>query len=188
MCMRVNEVDQLQICDVLWRFNGGFHPRFSNTLACCIYKRKQDQTRKELYPRAGKAVFTLLAFTDDAGLEVAEGCTKGRSPGARCRACVPLFSRIVNGAATSAQVSRKQVTNAVLNALQMIGVDTKHYSCLSMRCGRISEALAARRVLVPKPIVFLQSGHRSNCAALNYMVPKNPNVLDETYLTFGLDL
>ena len=82
MCMRVNEVDQLQICDVLWRFDGGFHPRFSNTLACRIHKRKQDQARKGLYPRAGKAVFTrLLAYTDDAGLEVAEGCTMGRSPG-----------------------------------------------------------------------------------------------------------
>jgi hypothetical protein len=171
MCMRVNE---------------GFHPRFSNTLACRIYKRKQDQARKGLYPRAGKAVFTrLLAYTDDAGLEVAEGCTKGRSPGARCRACVPLFSRIVNGAATSAPVSRQQVTNAVLNALRMIGVDTKHYSGLSMRRGGISAALAAR---VPEPILFLQSGHGSNCAARNYMVPKNPNVLYETYLAFGLDL
>jgi hypothetical protein len=186
MCMRVNEVDQLQICDVLWRFDGGFHPWFSNTLACRIYKRKQDQARKGLYPRAGKAVFTrLLAYTDDAGLEVAEGCTKGRSPGARCRACVPLFSRIVNGAATSAPVSRQQVTNAVLNALRMIGVDTKHYSGLSMRRGGISAALAAR---VPEPILFLQSGHGSNCAARNYMVPKNPNVLYETYLAFGLDL
>ncbi len=109
MFMWVNEVDQLQIsgCDVLWRFNGGFHPRFSNKLACSIYKRKQDQARKGLYPRAGKAVFThLLAYTDDTGLEVAEGCTKGRSPGGRCRACIPLFFQIVKGAATSAQVSR----------------------------------------------------------------------------------
>jgi len=96
-----------------------------------------------------------------------------------------LFSRIVNGLATSAPVSRQQVTNAVLNALRMIGVDTKHYSGLSMRRGGISAALAAR---VPEPILFLQSGHGSNCAARNYMVPKNPNVLYETYLAFGLDL
>jgi hypothetical protein len=73
----------------------------------------------------------------------------------------------------------------VLNALQMIGVDTKHYSGLSMRRGGISAALAAR---VPEPILFLQSGHGSNCAARNYMVPKNPNVLYETYLALGLDL
>ena len=38
-----------------------------------------------LYPRAGKAVFTrLLAYTDDAGLEVAEDCTKGRSLDHQC--------------------------------------------------------------------------------------------------------
>ncbi len=81
MRMRVNEVDQLKICDVLWRFDGGFHPHLSNTLACRVYKRKQDQARKGLYPPAGKAVFTcLLAYTEDAGLEVAEDCTKGRSP------------------------------------------------------------------------------------------------------------
>jgi hypothetical protein len=60
MCMRVNEIDQLQICDVLWRFDGDFHSRFSNTFACRIHKRKQDQARKGLYPRAGKAVFTRL--------------------------------------------------------------------------------------------------------------------------------
>ena len=53
-----------------------------------------------------------------------------------------------------------------------------------MRRGGISAALAAR---VPE-IRFLQSGHGSNCAARNYMVPKNPNVLYETYLAFGLDL
>ncbi len=40
MCMRVNAVDQLQICYVLWRFDGGFHPLFSKTLACRIYKTK----------------------------------------------------------------------------------------------------------------------------------------------------
>ncbi len=75
----------------------------------------------------------------------------------------------------------------MLNALQMIGVDTKHYSGLSMRRGGISATLAPR---VPEPILFLQSGHGSNsgCAARNYMVPKNPNVLYETYLALGLDL
>ncbi len=54
-----------------------------------------------------------------------------------------------------------------------------------MRRGGISAALAAR---VPEPILFLQSRHGSNCAARNYMVLKNPNVLYESYLAFGLDL
>ncbi len=73
----------------------------------------------------------------------------------------------------------------MLNALLMIGADTKHYSGLSMLRGGISAALAAR---VPETILFLQSGHGSICAARNYMVPKNPNVLYKIYLAFGLDL
>jgi hypothetical protein len=97
---------------------------------------------------------------------------------------MPLFSRIDNGTVSSRPVSRQQVTNAVLNALQLIGVDTKHYSGISMRRGGISAGLAAR---VPEPILFLQSGHGSNCAARNYMVPRDPHVLYETYLAFGLD-
>ena len=73
----------------------------------------------------------------------------------------------------------------MLNSLQMIGVDTKHYSGISMLRGGISAGLAAR---VPEPILFLQSGHGSNCAARNYMVPRDPHVLYETYLAFGLNL
>jgi len=70
MCMRVNEVDQLQICDVLWRFDAGFHAMYANTLACRIYKRKQDTARKGLYPRAGGAIFTRLrAYTHLLGIE-----------------------------------------------------------------------------------------------------------------------
>ena len=71
----------------------------------------------------------------------------------------------------------------MLNSLKMLGVDTKHFSGLSMRRGGISAALVAR---VPEPILFLQSGHGSNCAARNYMVPHNPHILFETYNAFGL--
>jgi hypothetical protein len=67
----------------------------------------------------------------------------------------------------------------------MIGVDTQHYSGISRRRGGISAGLAAR---VPEPILFLQSGYGSNCAARNYMVPRDPQVLYETYLAFGLGL
>jgi len=98
---------------------------------------------------------------------------------------MPLFPRILNKAVTSKPVSRQQVTNAVLNTLRMIGVDTKHYSGISMRWGGISAGLAGR---VPEPILFLQSGHGSNCAARNYMVPRDPHILYETYLAFGLGL
>lgn len=186
MCLRVGEISQLQICDVLWRLDGGFHVMYVNTLGCRIYKRKQDTARKGLYPRAGSEVANRLRlYVNSLGLKVSNNCSKGRSPGARCRACAPLFPKLRNNAAATEPVSRQQVTDAVLNSLSMIGVDTKHYSGISMRRGGISAGLAAR---VPEPILFLQSGHGSNCAARNYMVPRDPHVLYETYLAFGLGL
>jgi hypothetical protein len=111
MCMRVNEIDQLQICYVLWGLDMEFHPMYQNIFACRmtrIYKRKQDTARKGLYPRAGSAVFTRLrAYVDRAGLAVDKDCSKGDSPGARFRACLPLFPRIVNNSATAVAVSRQ---------------------------------------------------------------------------------
>ncbi len=102
---------------------------------------------------------------------------------------MPLFPRVVKGEVTSRPVSRQQVTNAVFNSLRMIGVDTAHYSGKSMRSGLesggISAALAAR---VPEPILFLQSGHGAPCAARNFMTPRDPHVLYETNLAFGLPL
>ena len=98
---------------------------------------------------------------------------------------MPLFPRIANGLATTDPMSRQQVTNAVLETLASIGVDNTNYSGNSMQRGGISAGLAAR---VPEPILFLQSGHGSHCAARNYMVPKDPHVLYETYLAFGLQL
>ncbi len=86
---------------------------------------------------------------------------------------------------TPTSVSRQQITNAVLETLASIGIDTTNYSGISMRRGGISAGLAAR---VPEPILFLQSGHGTNCAANNYMCPRDPHVLYETYLAFGLEL
>jgi len=186
MCLRVNEVDQLQICDVLWYLDKNFHVKYKNTIACRVYKRKQDTARKGLYPRAGSAVADRLrAYIFRMGIAVSAHCSKERLPGARCRSCMPLFPRVVKGEVTSQPVSRQQVTNAVFNSLRMIGVDTAHYSGKSMRSGGISAALAAR---VPEPILFLQSGHGAPCAARNYMTPRDPHVLYETYLAFGLPL
>ncbi len=56
MCMRLNEVDQLQVqnCDVLWRFDAGFHVMYTSTLACRIYKRKQDTAERDcIHVQAG---------------------------------------------------------------------------------------------------------------------------------------
>jgi integrase len=183
-CLRVGEVENLQICDAHWEHDAAWDAQYEGTMALGVYKRKQDQIRKGLYPRHGKAVTDRLReFVRELGLEVSEECSKERSPGARCRTCPPLFPRIVAGSKRSQPVSRQQVTRAVLNSLKMLGVDTKHFSGLSMRRGGISAALVAR---VPEPILFLQSGHGSNCAARNYMVPRNPHILFETYNAFGL--
>jgi hypothetical protein len=159
-CMRVSKVAQLQLCDALWRFDAAFHIKYAESLACRIYKRKQDTARKGLYPLTGSVVFTrLLDYTERAGLQVDEACTKGRSPCARCRSCMPLFPKIANGVVTPTPVSRQQVTNAVLERLSLIGVDTTHYSGISMRWGGISAGLAAR---VPEPILF-EDRHHTYC-------------------------
>ncbi len=84
MCMRVNEIDQLQICDILWGLDMEFHPMYQNTFAFRIYKKKQDTARKGLFPRAGSAVFTRLrAYVDRAGLAVNDDCSKGDEPASR---------------------------------------------------------------------------------------------------------
>jgi hypothetical protein len=119
MCLRVNEVDQLQICDVIWNLDDGFHAKYRNTFACRLYKRKQDTARKGLYPRAVAAVADRLrAYTFQLGIAVSAHCSKGRLPGAQCRACMPLFPRVVKGEVTSSSrpVSRQQVTNAVFSS------------------------------------------------------------------------
>ena len=67
----------------------------------------------------------------------------------------------------------------------MIGAATEHYSGKPMRTGGISAALVAR---VPEPLLLLQSGHGSNYAERNFMTPRDPHVLYETYLAFGLAL
>jgi len=146
MCMRVNEVDQLKICDVLWRFDGGFHPRFRTRWRAASTRESRSRPGRECtralgrqYSRASLRTLTTQDW--------------------RWRRTAPRVAR--------------QITNAVLNALWMIGVDTMHCSGLSMWRGGISAALTAS-VLVP---TLFYSGHSSNCAAQNYMVPKNPDVL-----------
>jgi hypothetical protein len=157
-------------------------------MALRVYKRKQDQVRKGLYLRIGvigRAVTGRLeAYVEELGLDVSDECSKDRSPGARCRACPPLFPRTVAAGASSKPVSRQQVTKAVINSLKLLDVDTKHFSSISMRRGGISAGLAAR---VHELILFLQSGHGSICAARNYMVPRNPEVLFETYAVLSLE-
>ena len=80
-------------------------------------------------------------------------------------------------------LSKRQVTSAVISSLKLIGVDTAHFSGLSMRRGGISAVLTA---LVQEPVVFLQSGHGAANAGRNYMLPKDPSVWYESFAALGL--
>lgn len=186
LCLRVNEVALLQICDVLWDYDAAWDPTFSGSAAVRVYRRKQDQRRKGLYPRIGKARFAafdlvarLRTYAMRQNLSVSHNCTKSSNPGARCRNCPPLFPTVNR----IQEMSRQQITKAVVHSLQMIGTDTSHFSGISMRRGGISAALLAH---VPEPILFLQSGHGSGNAARNYMIPRDPHILFETFQAFHL--
>jgi hypothetical protein len=75
------------------------------------------------------------------------------------------------------------VTNAVKKSLELIGVDSRLYSGISMRRGGISAALTAK---VPAPVLYLQSGHGSKNAAQSYMVPRDPGVWYENFAALHL--
>ena len=72
-----------------------------------------------------------------------------------------VLPNVANGVVTPTPVSRQQVTNAVLETLSLIGVDTTHYSGISMRWGGISAGLAARVPEPIRPIVF-EDRHRTH--------------------------
>ena len=80
-------------------------------------------------------------------------------------------------------LSRRQVTRGVIKSLELIGVDTAHFSGLSMRRGGISAGLTAK---VQEPVMFLQSGHGRGNAARSYMVPVDPSVWYEHFSAFDL--
>ena len=124
----------------------------------------------------------LSESTSGSRIRSGRVCTlaSGEQSQVACATSPTTWDRRFRGSVPS---SACQVTNAVINNLKMLEVDTKHFSGLSMRRGGISAGLVAG---VPEPILFLQSGHGSNCAARNYMVPRNPHILFETYNAFGL--
>ena len=191
---RVVELTFIQICDLLWELDRAYHERYAGTTAVHIYRRKQDTGRRGLQPRIGVAskaewdiVDRLRKHASKHNLVVSEQCSKTKSPGARCRHCPPFFfttgGKAVGGVRPRKQLSRQQVTNSVKPSLQLIGVDTTHFSGLSMRRGGISAALTAK---VQAPVLYLQSGHGSKNAAFNYAVPKDPSVWYENFAAFGL--
>jgi hypothetical protein len=195
VCCRVVEVTDFQICDMLWELDAGYDASYAGTLAVHIYQRKQDTERKGLYPRIGIASRAewdidqrLRRHADRYGLLVTVDaqCTKKQHPCARCRHCSPFCFTLGRGSQGEQErlpMSRQQVSNAVCNSLELIGVDTEHYSGKLMLLGVISAALTAK---VQAQVLYLQSGHGSQNAAQNYMVPKDPSVWYENFAALDL--
>eukprot|EP00291_Cryptomonas_curvata_P030994 CAMPEP_0172213142 /NCGR_PEP_ID=MMETSP1050-20130122/37422_1 /TAXON_ID=233186 /ORGANISM="Cryptomonas curvata, Strain CCAP979/52" /LENGTH=98 /DNA_ID=CAMNT_0012893929 /DNA_START=838 /DNA_END=1135 /DNA_ORIENTATION=+ len=80
-------------------------------------------------------------------------------------------------------VSRQQVTNGVVKSLQLIGVDTTHFSGMSMRIGGLSAPFSAR---IPREVMHLQSGHEDKSAMEGYMRPEDPSVWYDSFAAFKL--
>jgi hypothetical protein len=193
---RVVEVAFLQICDFLWDRDGAYHPWYLGsrlgTAAIRIYRRKQDTSGTGHYQRLGIAthdewniVQRLRRYADQQGLRVSAECTKKKSPGARCRQCSPFFLSEVGKTQKAPRqgVSRQQVTNGVVKSLQLIGVDTTHFSGMSMRIGGLSASFSAN---IPKAVMHLQSGHEDKSAMEGYILQEDPSVWYDSFAAFKL--
>ena len=186
-CCHVEEVSNLQLCDLLWALDAAYHDSLVGGLAIRIYRRKQDTGRFGLYIRvpAGELVEWLRRYVANLCLRVSDDCTKRANPGARCPACDPVFPRTVVGRTGEAHncagplkpMSRQQVSAAVKTSIALLGVDARHYSGISMRRGGITAAVQAG---VPEPILYLQSGHGTAVAGRRYVDPVDPRILYTT--------
>jgi hypothetical protein len=81
-CMCVCEVANPQLCDGDWGHDAQWSAQYRDdrTMAVGIYKRKQDQVRKGLCPRIGRAVTgRLQAFVTELGPQELDECSKERA-------------------------------------------------------------------------------------------------------------
>ncbi len=163
ICARVGEIKRMQVCDFLMDYNVAYSRHYRGSAAMRIRKRKQDWSRKGLYPMLLKGstrelciVRRLRKMMAERGLEVSVECTKRRKPAARCPHCPPLFASFRTDNGRALPMSRQQVTSAVKKAMSLVTKDSSSFSGISMRRGGISQAIHAR---MPEPILFLQSGH-----------------------------
>ena len=189
---RVVEVSMLQICDFMWDMDGAYHIMYIGTAAVRIYRRKQDTGGAGHCPRLGIAetaewdiVQRLRKYATRHGLQVSDQCTKRKNGGARCRHCAPFFFSVSGKGEDSErrEMSRQQITGSVIKALQLIGLDTTHYSGQSMRVGGLSASFSAKII---KEVMLLQSGHGHLGAAEGYMRPCDPSIWYESFGAFKL--
>jgi integrase len=166
--MRVSELVDLDVCDVLFDFDA------PHVAAIRIKKRKNDQKRAGLWPRLGPAhhpQFDIQALLREwmqrAELHVHAGCEKGQYPRSSCRACGRLFSRIRGTSGTTYTVgetlhgmTKDTVRKAIHTSLRRVGCDPSGFSGISLRRGGLSAAVEAG---VPSELYQLQSGHASDC-------------------------
>jgi integrase len=163
--LRAAEIGRLDVCDVLWDFDG------AGTAALLLWYRKNDGLKRGLFPRIGRGttagtcpIVLLREYMQRAKLEVSAGCTKSRWRRSECTSCGRLFRGTTAGGQRMAAAGVKEaaakdvVTAAVRESLRRIGVEPTGFSPVSLRKGGVSAAVAAG---VNETLWRLQSGHRS---------------------------
>jgi hypothetical protein len=188
--LRVSELTQLDLCDVLFDFDA------PGIMALRIKKRKNDTKRAGLWPRIGLPAnpahdVQMLArqWMAHAGLQVHPACEKGRHPRSACRACGSFFTRLEGNSGRAYPVGhrlhgiqRRTVTEAVRHTLGRLNIDHHLFSGISMRRGGLSTALEGG---VPSDLYELQSGHASD-AWKSYVRAGRVSLLLRFYESFAL--
>ncbi len=100
-----------------------------------------------------------------------------------------LFPKLLKGADNTYTIhpdpvpSTAQMSAMVVAALRLIGVDTTAFSGVCCRMGGLTVATEAG---VPEKILWIQSGHAQDRAALRYVRLTNPDRLYDTWRSFQL--
>ncbi len=187
--LRAAEIGRLDVCDVLWDFDG------PGTVALLLWYRKNDGLKRGLFPRIGRGntadtcpIVLLREYCRRSGLIVSKHCTKAKWRRSECNSCGRLFRGSTAGGkrlvpASDGEESLKGViAAAVKKSLLRIGVAPAGFSPVSMRKGGVSAAVAAG---VNETLWRLQSGHRS-VAWQNYADVFRKEQLYEFSNAFGL--
>jgi hypothetical protein len=162
--LRAAEVSRLDVCDLLWDYDG------PNTLALSLWYRKNDGFKKGLHPRIGQGstpetcpLRLLREYMQRGGLRKSSKCTKPKWTRSPCEACGRFFRNTTAGgtrlesARAGWNMNKNVIGDAVKDNLARIGVDPGSYTAVSMRRGGVSAAVAGG---VNETLWKLQSGHR----------------------------
>ena len=124
-CSRVDELAQMQMCDLLWNWDAAYHQSLWAALAIRIIRRKQDSGRYglRLYVRipAGQLLVLFRAYLTDMGLLVDRRCTKEKKKGARCPYCDTVWPRTIMGRLASAGPGQSRLAGTGMSKQQISG-------------------------------------------------------------------